>query len=104
MDYKVKCPDCGTRLSRWRYFSSLSIYYRCPKCAARYRMTARGFAMTFAGVCVQLLWAVLNLFGIISWYVAIDFLVLTCGVCVWLLPFWTPVRAEQPRNTKAPIS
>ena len=102
MDYKVKCPDCGTRLSRWRYFSSLSVYYRCPKCAARYRMTARGFAITFAAACVQLVWAALELLGVISWYVAFDFLVLTCGVCLWLLPFWTPVRAERPARSDNP--
>jgi DNA-directed RNA polymerase subunit RPC12/RpoP len=102
MDYKVKCPDCGTRLSRWRYFSSLSVYYRCQKCAARYRMTARGFAITLAAACVPLVWAALDLLDVISWYVAVDFLVLTCGLCIWLLPFWTPVRAERPARSDKP--
>jgi apolipoprotein N-acyltransferase len=102
MDYKIICPGCGTRLSRWRYFSTLSIYYRCPGCAARFRLTAKGFAITFAVGGVQILWVVLDLLDVISWYVAIDFLLATCALALWLLPLWTPVQAERPSNAPKP--
>jgi len=94
MDYKIICPGCKTRLSRWRYYSTLSIYYRCPACGARFRMTAKGFAITFAVAAVQSLWLVLDLLDIISWYVAIDFLFLTIALAIWILPLLTPVQAR----------
>ena len=99
MDYKIICPACRTRLSRGRYFSTLSIYYRCPGCGAGFRMTARGFAITFAAVAVQLIWLALFLLDVISWYVALDFLLATLVLEIWLLPLLTPVQAGPPSNT-----
>jgi hypothetical protein len=99
MDYKIICPGCKTRLSRWRYYSTLYIYYRCPACGARFRMTAKGFAITFAAAALQCLWLVLNLLDVISWYVAMDFLFVTVVLATWLLPLLTPVQARQPFTT-----
>jgi len=98
MDYKIICPGCTTRLSRWRYFSTLSIYYRCPRCGARFRMTAKGFAVTFAAVAVLSFSVALYWFGVVSWYVALDLLFATGGLALWLLPLLTPVQAVRPRG------
>lgn len=100
MDYKIICPACRTRLSRWRYFSTLSIYYRCPRCCARFRMTAKGFAVTFAAVAVLSFSVALYWFGIVSWYVALDLLFVTGGLALWLLPLLTPVQAVRPRGNR----
>jgi hypothetical protein len=100
MNYKIICPACSTRLSRWRYFSTLSIYYRCPRCGARFRMTARGFAVTFAAVAVLFFSVALFSFGVVSWYVALDLLFVTGGLALWLLPLLTPVQAARPRGDK----
>jgi hypothetical protein len=95
MEYKIKCPACETRLSRWRYFSSLSIHYRCRNCGGRFRMTAQGFAITFAVAGVQLVWFCLGVVGVLQPYVAFDFLAATCALAIWLLPNYTPVQAER---------
>jgi len=98
MDYKIICPGCKTRLSRWRYFSTLSIYYRCPDCGARFRMTGKGFAITIAASAVLFFSVALNLFGVVSWYVAMDLLFVIGGLALWLLPLLTPVQAERGRG------
>lgn len=98
MDYKIICPGCKTRLSRGRYFSTLSIYYRCPGCGDRFRMTAKGFGITFAAVAVQLIWLALFLLDVISWYAALDSLLVTLVLEIWLLPLLTPVQAARPSN------
>jgi hypothetical protein len=100
MDYKIICPGCGTRLSRWRYFSTLSIYYRCPRCGARFRMTGKGFTVTFAAVAVLFFPVALYWLGLVSWYVAMDLLFVAGGLALWLLPLLTPVQAERPREDK----
>ena len=98
MDYKIKCPDCGTRLSRWHYFSSISIHYRCRDCGGRFRMTGKGFVITFAVSGLLGVWFGLGLIGVLPFYMAFDFLAATCAVAIWLLPNLTPVQAEQPMD------
>jgi hypothetical protein len=94
MNYKAFCPTCGTKVSRWRLFSTPVIYYRCSQCGASFRVSAAGWVATFIVVAVQLCWFALYRVGIISSYVAIGLLLLTCGLAVWLLPYFSPVRLK----------
>lgn len=62
-------------------------------------MTGEGFAITFAVVMFQLLWFALGVLEVIPQIAALDVLVVTCSLSVWLLPLLTPVRAEGPSKT-----
>jgi apolipoprotein N-acyltransferase len=61
-------------------------------------MTAKGFGITFAAVAVQLIWLALFLLDVISWYAALDSLLVTLVLEIWLLPLLTPVQAARPSN------
>lgn len=104
MKIKIICPRCATRLSRWHYFSTTSLHYRCRSCGARFRLTAAGWLATFGIIAIQGLWFVLARWQVIPAPVAIGLLLLTCGLAMWLLPYLTPVKlsAEEPTQAAPP--
>ena len=79
MTYKLSCPACGTKMSRWQ-FSPPAIYYRCRECGARLRLSAAGWIATFVVITGQFLWFVLYRNGSISNYVGIGLALLTCDL------------------------
>jgi DNA-directed RNA polymerase subunit RPC12/RpoP len=97
MNYKATCPTCGTKVSRWRLFSTPVIYYRCGNCGASFRVSPAGWIASLIVVAAQLSWFVLYRFGIIASYVGIGLLLLTCGLAIWLLPYFSPVRLRLHR-------
>jgi len=46
----------------------------------------------FITVLVQLLWFVMYRVGSVSMYFAIALMSATCGVAIWLLPYFVPVK------------
>jgi hypothetical protein len=100
MRYKIACPSCGAKLSRWHWIFS-AIYYRCRSCGILFGMTALGWAVYLTVVAVEIFWYALCRLHFISSYVAIVLVVVTCAFGVWLLPYLTPVqfrRQAEPQN------
>ena len=56
--------------------------------------------MTFIIVAVQIGWFVLCRAGAISRYTAIGLLLLTCGVAIWLQPYFSPMRLAPEAESK----
>jgi hypothetical protein len=94
MDYKITCPKCGTKLSRWHYFSTMSIYYRCRSCNAQFRMTTAGWLISLGVVALEIGCFVLYRLHFIPAYLAIDLLLIVCSLAVWLLPFVISVKLK----------
>src|SRR5260370_9892236 len=100
MVYKISCPSCGARLSRWHWMTS-AIHYRCRSCGVRFRMRASGWALYFAVIAIEVFWYVLFRMHVVSSYVAIGLILVTCGLATWYLPFLTPVwfgRKAEPQS------
>jgi len=91
MEYKIVCPKCGARLSRWHWMLSVT-EYRCRNCQARFCMTFLGWLMTVGVILEEFLWFALFQVKVISMGVAIGLVVATCVVGTWALPYWTPVQ------------
>lgn len=94
MNYKMACPSCETRVSRWHMFTSPAIYHRCRGCGALFRITTAGWLATMTVVALQILWFVLTEMGVISRSAAIIFLLVTFAISVWLLPYFSPVHLK----------
>ena len=99
MNYKISCPSCGTKVSRWHIFCEPALHHRCRKCDARIRVGLIGWLATFAVVAVQILWFVLYRRHLISLYLAIGLLLVTCGLAIWILPYLTPVHLVRQADT-----
>ena len=94
MKYKIICPVCGTKLSRWHYFSTASIHCQCRSCGARFRMTTFGWLLTLFVVMLEILLLVLFRREFISRLTALGLLLTTCALAIWLLPSLTPVQLQ----------
>ena len=92
MIYKMICPNCGTKLSRFDYCTTPSIDYTCRKCATKFRMTAIGWFITFAVVLFEMVAFALYILKIIPPWALIIFILGICALAVWLIPFMTPVK------------
>jgi DNA-directed RNA polymerase subunit RPC12/RpoP len=102
MNYKFTCPACGSRMSRWQMFSTVSLDYRCRSCGATFRLSAQGWAVCFGVITLQLVCFALTVKQIISPYAAIALLVIICSLALWLLPYLTPVQSSgQPSDKRS---
>src|ERR1043166_3218928 len=95
MNYKVSCPSCGLRATRWQIFGSPTIYHRCRGCGASFGLTAAGWCSMFGVIALQIGWFVLAQFQVVSRYTAIALLLATCGLAIWLLPYFSPVKLRK---------
>ena len=93
MNYKASCPQCGTRLSRWHYFTT-AFRYRCRSCGAQFRLTTFGWLVTIAMIVLLISFYVLYRLDIVSWQAAIALILLAWAVATWLIPYLTPVRFD----------
>src|SRR5215469_8418052 len=101
MNYKVSCPSCGMRASRWRIFGVPSIYCRCRGCGATFGLTAAGWGSMFVVIVVEILLFVLGHSQVISRFVAIGALIATCALAIWLLPYFSPVKLRSQPTRQA---
>jgi len=53
-------------------------------------------------VAVEILWFVLERMHIISPYIALALILITCGLAIWLLPYFTPTRLKRQMETPKP--
>ena len=73
--------------------------YRCRACGAYFRMTATGWLITVAVIVAEILWYALFRAKMISAYVAIGLVLVTCILATFGLPYVTPVQ-EAGKNEK----
>src|SRR4051812_12654328 len=97
--YKVSCPSCGVRAARRHIFGSPTLYHRCRGCGAMFGLTAAGWVNLFIVVAMELFWFALAETRIVSPKVAIGFILATCALGIWLLPYFSPVRLRQTRRS-----
>ena len=100
MNYKASCPQCGTKLSRWQYFTKV-LRYRCRSCGAHFRLTAVGWLITISFTALLISFFVLYRLHIISWQVAIGLILAGFAVSTWLEPYF-PVRLEDRSTEEKP--
>lgn len=94
MNYKLSCPACGKRVSRWLAFSEPIIFHRCRGCGIHFPTS---WTATFVVVAIEIGWLVLERMRIISPWVAIGLVLLTCVLAIWLLPYFSPtILKDQP--------
>ena len=91
MNYRVTCPSCGKKVSRWHIFGEPTIYHRCRSCGTEF---STGWAGVIIVVAVELFWFALERFQVISSHLAIALVLVTCVLAVWLLPYFTSVRSK----------
>ena len=99
MTYKMICPDCGAKLSRFDYCTTPSIDYTCRKCATKFRMTAIGWLITSVVVALEMAAFTLYIMKILPPWVLIVFILGICALAVWLIPFLTPVKPVSSSKT-----
>ena len=92
MKYKIVCPVCGKRVSRWRVFLDPTIFHRCRDCGLRFRTR---WTETLLVVATLFAWFILEKTRIISPLVAIGLVSLTGALAIWLLPYFTRVIPER---------
>jgi hypothetical protein len=92
VSYKLSCPACGRRVSRWHAFTEPTLFHRCRGCGTLLRAAWAG---TLLVVAVEIAWFVLYRMRIISALTAIGLLLLTFALAVWLLPYFTPAIVKQ---------
>jgi hypothetical protein len=46
-------------------------------------------------VSIQIFWFILHYLGLVSRYGAIGLLLVTCGLALWLLPYFSPTTLRQ---------
>ena len=78
--------------------------YRCRGCGAYFRMTATGWLITVGVIVAEIFWYVLFRAGMISAYVAIGLVLVTCILATFGLPYVTPVRGHGKRRGKKSMS
>ena len=100
--YRSICPQCATRLSRLRYFSTVALYWTCRTCGAQFRFNARGLIVAVAFLAIiPALWYLLFI-GAVPPLVVSSLFVVLLGLGVWLMPLLTPMklkaREDAPRG------
>ena len=100
MTYRISCPDCSAKVSRWQCFLTPTLDYRCRKCGAKFRISPVGWLVALVVVVLQVLWFLLALRHVISAQIALLLILLTCILSLWLLPYLTPVNRSGPMPPK----
>jgi hypothetical protein len=91
MTYKFSCPSCGTKVSRWRIFFEI-VNTRCKGCGSRLAVTPLGWVVIFGVVALEILWYAVTRMRMISTYTGMIFVVVTCVLAIWYIPYLMPVR------------
>ena len=89
VEYKLSCPSCKKRVSRWFIFFEPVVYHRCRGCGVKFRTSS---VSTLAFVALATLWFALERKHVISPVIALVLVLITLVLMICLVPYFTPVH------------
>lgn len=92
MTYKVICPACGKKVSRWYIFLEPKVYHRCRGCSVEFRTNWMGAVFVIG---IEMLWFALEELHVLSPVAAIGLIAATCVLAIWLLPYFSPTQRRE---------
>ena len=95
--YRSICPQCATRLSRLRYFSTVALYWTCRNCGAQFRFNTRGLLVAAVFLAIAAAFYYLRFIGAVPLLIVRGLFVVLLGLVIWLMPLLTPMKLK-PRK------